>query len=518
MSARLAIVDDDPAFAEFIQVLLRSRGYEVDAHQSGGALLEALRAGAAPQVILLDVSMPGLDGLETLRAIRQTQPTAQVIISAGRRRPPSSKPRLGAADYVLKPGDPDGVGEATLEAAIRNALERESLVVEVARLERAAAEDPGGATVLELGSGHAAADGPDGARCRQRHRRAHPRRERRGQGSDRARAPSAIGAPHAAVREGQLRRPAGRPPRERALRPRTGAFTGAGTTRVGKFEFANQGTVMLDEIGEMPASLQAKLLHVLQDREFTKLGSNRPVSVDVRIIAATNRDLEEMMRAGSFREDLTTASRSSSCGFRAARTAGGDHGLSSSSSQHSTSIARRRRGRAPSSWTPCCTDWPGNVRELENMMKRTSCCRTSVILSEQARRRRRACRRRRPRRRHRSRPHRRRPSSRPSPTRRCRRRSAPAASPGRRGGGPPPEPPPPAPEPEPARRPSMTTTARTCLALARAAAQEAERDAIMHALTRFRWNRRKAATAPERSYKTLLNKMKECGISDASSS
>ena len=83
-----------------------------------------------------------------------------------------------------------------------------------------------------------------------------------------------------------------------------GAFTGAQAARIGKFEFANHGTLMLDEIGEMPAGLQAKLLHVLQDSEFTKLGSNRPVTVDVRIIAATNRDLEAMMRAGSFREDL----------------------------------------------------------------------------------------------------------------------------------------------------------------------------------------------------------------------
>ena len=83
-----------------------------------------------------------------------------------------------------------------------------------------------------------------------------------------------------------------------------GAFTGAGNTRIGKFEFAQHGTIMLDEIGEMPAALQAKLLHVLQDREFTRLGSNRPIEVDVRVLAATNRDLEAMMRAGTFREDL----------------------------------------------------------------------------------------------------------------------------------------------------------------------------------------------------------------------
>src|SRR4029453_13966479 len=83
-----------------------------------------------------------------------------------------------------------------------------------------------------------------------------------------------------------------------------GAFTGAQATRVGKFEFANEGTILLDEIAEMPISLQAKLLHVLQDAEFPRLGSNRPVGVDVRVLAATNRDLGAMLRAGRLREDL----------------------------------------------------------------------------------------------------------------------------------------------------------------------------------------------------------------------
>ena len=83
-----------------------------------------------------------------------------------------------------------------------------------------------------------------------------------------------------------------------------GAFTGAATTRIGKFEQADTGTIFLDEIGEMKPALQAKLLHVLQDAQFTKLGSNKPINVDVRVVAATNRDLEAMMMRGEFREDL----------------------------------------------------------------------------------------------------------------------------------------------------------------------------------------------------------------------
>ena len=149
MTARLAIVDDDAAFTGYLQTLLGAQGYDVEVYNSGTALLEGLRAGAAPNVVLLDVLMPDLDGLETLRAIRQAQPAAQVIMLSGRQAPPTivEAVRLGAVDYVVKPDDPDGLGEAALEAAIRNALERESLSAEVARLSAQVAEDPEGAQV-----------------------------------------------------------------------------------------------------------------------------------------------------------------------------------------------------------------------------------------------------------------------------------------------------------------------------------------------------------------------------------
>src|SRR5262249_33626255 len=130
-SATLAIVDDDKPFADYLQTLLKSRGYETTTYDSGDALLHGLREGALP-----DVSMPGLDGLETLRQIRFAHPAAQVVMVSGGRATEKivEAVRLGAADYVLKPGDADGVGEVALEAAIRNALERLSLTSEVQRL------------------------------------------------------------------------------------------------------------------------------------------------------------------------------------------------------------------------------------------------------------------------------------------------------------------------------------------------------------------------------------------------
>src|SRR5690606_10154909 len=146
MTARLAVVDDDAAFTEYLALLLKSRGYEVDIFPSGAALLEALRGGLLPNIVLLDVLMPDIDGLETLRAIRQLHASTQVIMLSGRQTPATivQAVRLGAADYVLKPGDPEGIGEATLEAAIRHALERESLNEELARLSAQVAEDPQG--------------------------------------------------------------------------------------------------------------------------------------------------------------------------------------------------------------------------------------------------------------------------------------------------------------------------------------------------------------------------------------
>jgi DNA-binding response OmpR family regulator len=107
MTARLTIVDDDPAFTDFLKTLLETHGYAVDVFHSGSELLEGLRAGLAPNVILLDVLMPDLDGLETLRQIRYAHPSAQVLMLSGRNAPATivEAVRLGAADYVLKPGD-----------------------------------------------------------------------------------------------------------------------------------------------------------------------------------------------------------------------------------------------------------------------------------------------------------------------------------------------------------------------------------------------------------------------------
>ena len=502
MTARLAIVDDDATFTGFLQTFLRTRGYEVDVFHSGGALLDGLNAGAAPQVILLDVQMPDLDGIETLRAISTARPNAQVIMLSGRQTPATivEAVRLGAADYVVKPGDPEGVGEAALESAIRNALERESLTAEVARLSAQIAEDPDGAQVCwSVGTAmqpvmtmvERVADsdvsvllrGESGVGKEIIARELHRRSTRRTKPFVKVN----CAALPADLLESEL------------FGHERGAFTGAGTMRVGKFEFAQHGTIMLDEIGEMPAALQAKLLHVLQDREFTRLGSNRMVEVDIRVLAATNRDLEAMMRAGSFREDLYYRLQVIELHVPPLRKRREEiPALIEFFLMKYAKVYRRPVPRPSGVLRDALVDypWPGNIRELENTMKRFVVLQEEgLVLRELLRTRQRqndvhAV-----------------PAS-PLP-------AAPLAvsSPA---------------TPDDAEVLDPTADDDEAVgesdegvdlqALAKSAAMRAEKEAIEHALLRFRWNRRKAADYLNVSYKTLLNKMKECGITVSAAS
>ncbi len=496
--ARLTIVDDDPAFTQYLSTLLGTRGYDVNTFSRGADFLKSLGRGAGPDVVLLDVLMPGMDGLETLRAVRSAHPGLQVIMLSGTQVPATivDAVRLGAVDYVVNPDDPEGLGEAALEAAIRGAVEKVNLTTEVARLRAQMQDDPDG-TQPCWGSGQAmrpvmtmierVADsdvsvlitGESGVGKEVIAHELHRRSSRRSNNFVKVNCAALPGE----LLESEL------------FGHEKGAFTGAQASRIGKFEFANEGTIMLDEICEMPAALQAKLLHVLQDHHFTRLGSNRPITVDVRVITATNRDLAQMIRAGQFREDLYYRLQVIEVRVPPLRDRREEiiplveYFLQKYSARYGRPAAKPS---ARLRETILNYPWPGNVRELENVMKRFVILQDeSLVLAELQRPR---------------------TSDLPIPPPMPVSSSLP----------PPPEPSAhhrngddfaaepagssdtPADEPAgPSRLPD----------LARRAALTAEREAIQQALDRFRWNRRKAAQLLGVSYKTLLNKMKECGIS-----
>ncbi|MEO8070157.1 MAG: sigma-54 dependent transcriptional regulator, partial [Acidobacteriota bacterium] len=374
--ARIAIVDDDPAFSQYLATLLGSGGGDVNTFTSGADLLRALGRGPAPDVVLLDVLMPGMDGLETLRAARSAHPALQVVMLSGTQVTSTivDAVRLGAIDYVIKPDDPEGLGEAAIEAAIRNAVERVKLENEVALLRLRQPEDPDGAqpcwgsgssmrNVLTMVDRVADSDvsvlltGESGVGKEVIAREIHRRSTRRAKNFVKVN----CAALPADLLESEL------------FGHERGAFTGAQASRIGKFEFANEGTIMLDEIGEMPAPLQAKLLHVLQDHQFTRLGSNRPVEVDVRVIAATNRDLEQMIRAAQFREDLYYRLQVIEIRVPPLRDRRDEiiplveFFLLRYAARYGRSAARPT---AQLREALVNYSWPGNVRELENVIKR----------------------------------------------------------------------------------------------------------------------------------------------------
>src|SRR5882762_10386968 len=372
----VTVVDDDSAFENYLRTFLSLRGYETRSYSRGDELLAAVKQGDPPDIVLLDVMMPGMNGLETLRALKTAKPDMQAIMLSGREQAATivEAVHLGAADYVVKPDDPEGLGEIALDAAIKNAIEKTRLVTEITELRRQLTDDqdraflfwgdsPDMKSIAQVIEQVSDSDvtvlirGESGVGKELVARAIHTRSPRK----DRPFVKVNCAALPAELLESEL------------FGHEKGAFTGAATTRIGKFEQAHTGTIFLDEIGEMKPPLQAKLLHVLQDAEFTKLGSNKKVNVDVRVVTATNRDLEQMLMHGEFREDLYYRLKVIEVTVPPLRERRGE--IASLTGFFIDRYARRYN-RASRQLSPDLAqlfqsyDWPGNIRELENMIKR----------------------------------------------------------------------------------------------------------------------------------------------------
>ncbi len=499
----VAIVDDDSSFAAYLRTFLSLRGYEARCYTRGDELLASMKQTEAPDVVLLDVMMPGLDGLATLRALKASRPEAQVIMLSGRNQVSTivEAVRLGAADYVVKPDDPEGLGEIALDVAIKNAIEKNRLVSELSELRQQLSDDEdravwgnsekmrGIATVIEQVADSdvtVLVRGESGVGKELVARAIHQRSTRK----HRPFVKVNCAALPAELLESEL------------FGHERGAFTGAATTRIGKFEQADTGTLMLDEIGEMKPALQAKLLHVLQDAEFTKLGSNKRIQVDVRIVAATNRDLEAMMLSGEFREDLYYRLKVIELTVPALRERPDEV---PTLTDFFVSRYSRKYNRALQPISDVLRQlflqyqWPGNIRELENMIKRIVILQDEQLVVREIQRniQRHAAM-------HVA-------AAAPVPVAAAAGMPVPAGVGAMPGGFPAAEPDIDAADgPEPADEGNSSLAA-----VAKAASIKAERAAIEQTLRQVHWNRRKAAVILGVSYKTLLNKIKECGISRA---
>jgi DNA-binding NtrC family response regulator len=370
---RILIVDDDPGQRSLLHSFLQSQGFETVTADCGERALEILRTGKFDMMIS-DVRMPGLSGLETLRRARQEHATLPVLLVTAFTdvRDAVAAMRDGAVNYLSKPIDLDellasvqqatGVSESVLlkydagRQLPANIIARSPLMQGVLR--DASLIAPSDTRVLITGES--------------------------GVGKEvladllhawSARAAGALVKVNcAAIPETLLE--------SELFGHEKGSFTGAHAQRIGRFEEANHGTIFLDEIGEMSPQLQAKLLRVTQDGHLQRVGSNREVQTDARILTATNRNLEELVKAGRFREDLFYRLNVVELNIPPLRERREDilplAGLF---------IAEFAKGRARFSDTVAgCLEsyaWPGNVRELRNAMERAVLlARSELILPE----------------------------------------------------------------------------------------------------------------------------------------
>ena len=296
----ILVVDDEEAQRKVLAGFLRKRGFEVIQAASAAEAIEQARVRVV-DLVLTDLRMPDRDGLTLVDDLRRINPEvpAVVMTAFGTVKTAVDAMKRGAADYLTKPIDLD-----ELEVLIDRVLERRALISENAELRRQVEErhqlrgletaNPRMQEAVSVAARAAQRDvtvlirGESGTGKEVLARAIH-------YGSPRARAPF-VAVNVAALPETLLE--------SELFGHERGAFTGADRERRGRFEMASGGTLLLDEIGDLPKSTQVKLLRVLQERTIERLGSNRAIDVDVRIIAATNRDLDALVRSGEFCEDL----------------------------------------------------------------------------------------------------------------------------------------------------------------------------------------------------------------------
>jgi two-component system response regulator HydG len=362
---RVLVIDDDKALAETIAESLERRGHACTVCTSGKA--GAARLEHDPfDVVLTDLRMADLDGLAVVERCRKARPDAEVFVITGFGdvKTAVEAMKLGASHYLQKPID-----LAELRAVVDKSAERVRTVRDLRRqlderfgfegvvgdspkmhkvIQYLKAYAPTPASVLVLGDNGTGKELVAKALHTNSPRKAKP----------------FVAMNCAALNENLLD--------DEMFGHEDGAFTGAKGQRKGRFEYAHGGTLFLDEIGDMPPSLQAKLLRVLEDGEVVRIGANTPVKVDVRVIAATNRDLHKEVEAGRFRQDLYFRLKVGTIRLPALRERREDipplvaHFLKELAKEYGKPVPKV----SPAVWKAFeAHDWPGNVRELKNLLQ-----------------------------------------------------------------------------------------------------------------------------------------------------
>lgn len=458
----ILVVDDEPHMLNFLRTLLEVESYTVETASDGFQAVRRVQEEPLPDLVLLDVSMPGLDGIETLGRIIETRPGAKVVMLSCVSDPRTivKAIRLGAKDYLPKPFQKED-----LEAVMKRALGRPDLGPE---------EEASPETAEEVGDDLYFLTACDAMR---------KLRSQVGMiaGVD---VPVLILGESGTGKEVLARLIHKLSPRADhvflkvncAALPNdlleselfgfeAGAFTGAVKSKPGRFELCDKGTILLDEIGEMSPALQAKLLHVLQDHQFSRLGGRSLVKVDVRILAATNVEIPQALASRKLREDLYYRLNAFSLTLPALRERREEIPLLL---RHFMARFAMRYMRDPLPLTPALVDaalehsWPGNLRELENFVKRY------LILGDE--------------------------------------NQAIQELRTRRGGA--------AGTPQPSPAPAKTTDGNL-KSLVRSLKDETEIKAIGEALQRTNWNRKAASRLLKISYKAMLYKIREYGLEEA---
>jgi two-component system response regulator AtoC len=461
--ANILLVDDEPGMLRYIRTLLEVDEHKVRTACTGEEAVEHVEKGLSPDLVLLDLLMPGIDGLQTLEKLRRLKPGLKVVMLScvNDTRKVVQAMRLGAVDYLTKPFQ-----KAELDAVIGQCINAtgkgESYAGEVEELcddvffvaaspamkkirAQAALVANVEIPVLLLGESGTGKE----VLARLIHKLS-PRAHRTFLKVNCAAVPGDL-------LESEL------------FGYEAGAFTGATHAKPGKFELCNKGTILLDEIGEMPALLQAKLLHVLQDQTFSRLGSRTMVKVDVRILAATNIDIPEALANKRLREDLYYRLNAFTMSLPPLRERKEEIPilLKHFMSRMSESYARAPLPLSGPLMEACLRhSWPGNLRELSNFIKRYLVLGDETLAAAELQ---------------------------PRPD---------------GGGG----------QHADSRAATAGAESRGGLkSLSRTAKDEAEAEAISRALEETNWNRKQAALLLKISYKALLYKIRQYGIAQSRS-